>query len=103
MGDSQSSLSGSRRRLLRLIGLGSVGTVTASLGMSGRVFARQFLDQGPVLQLPNMVYEPTLQMMVDPETRQPIYGDSKRLTVASGLPTVTAGCGNCPKKDDDGS
>jgi hypothetical protein len=41
--------------------------------------------------------------MVDPTTRAPIYQDAKGMTIASGLPTVTSGCGNCPKKDDTGS
>jgi hypothetical protein len=53
--------------------------------------------------LPRMVYDPQLQMMIDPDTRQPIFDDAGRIDVASGLPTVTSGCGNCPKKDDTGS
>lgn len=92
-----------RRRLMRLLGLGAVGTAAGTLAVPNRVFARQFLDQGPTLQLPAMVYDPTLQVMVDPTTRQPIYDRADRLDVASGLPTVTSGCGDCPKKDDSGS
>jgi len=52
--------------------------------------------------LPEMVYDPDSQMMVDPATRAPIYTDMDNIKVASGLPTVTAGCSDCPKKDDDG-
>jgi hypothetical protein len=49
-----------------------------------------------------MVYDESLQMMVDPVTRQPIYEDAKKIRSASGLPTITSGCDDCPKKDDDG-
>ena len=68
-----------------------------------QVFARQFLTDGPVIKLPEMVYDPKLQMMVDPTTRRPIYENPANITIASGLPTVTSGCGDCPKKDDTGS
>lgn len=96
------SFSAARRRVLKVFGLGVTGTVAAAVA-TDRVFAKQFLDTGPVINLPKMVYDPTLQMMVDPLTQRPIYEDSKEITVASGLPTVTSGCGDCPKKDDTGS
>ena len=44
--------------------------------MPNDVFARQFLDKGEQIRLPNMVYDPVLQMMVDPDTRQPVYSNS---------------------------
>jgi len=103
MSNHEVSFSAARRRLLKMFGLGAAGTAMGAVVASDRIFAKQFLDEGPVIKLPKMVYDPELQMMVDPETRRPIYEDPARITVASGLPTVTAGCGDCPKKDDTGS
>jgi len=37
-------------------------------------------------------------MMVNPDTKQPIYEDSQRVATINA--TVTAGCANCPKCDD---
>jgi hypothetical protein len=37
-------------------------------------------------------------MMVDPVTRRPIYLDSQKVATLNA--TVTAGCANCPKCDD---
>lgn len=100
------------RRLLRVLGLGAAGTMTifASVAASDivvsdsdKVFAKQFVSNGTPLNLPKMVYDRNLQMMVDPLTLLPVYEDAKKLQIASGLPTITAGCGDCPKKDDDGS
>jgi hypothetical protein len=45
-----------------------------------------------------MVYDPKLQMMVDPKTGLPIYHNPQML--ASSNATVTSGCANCPKCDD---
>jgi hypothetical protein len=91
-----------RRRMLTLLGVGAAGTALAAVSGSGHVFAKQFVGDASRVKLPDMVYDPKLQMMVDPVTRVPIYEDMQNITVASGLPTITAGCGDCPKKDDDG-
>ena len=45
-----------------------------------------------------MTYDPELQMMIDPVTRRPIYLDSQKVATLNA--TVTAGCANCPKCDD---
>lgn len=91
-----------RRKMLTLLGLGTAGAVLAASAGSKSLFAKQFVGEAPRVDLPKMVYDPELQMMVDPVTRVPIYEDMKNITVASGLPTITAGCADCPKKDDDG-
>ncbi len=97
-----SSFSAARRRLLTLIGLGAAGTMLPAVMKSGGLFAKQFVGDTSKVDIPKMIYDPELQMMVDPATRKPIYEDMESITVASGLPTVTAGCSDCPKKDDDG-
>jgi hypothetical protein len=93
--------SATRRGLLRLLGVGAAGVAVGTLG-SARLFAKQFVGNATRADLPEMVYDPDSQMMVDPATRTPIYTDVDKIKVASGLPTVTAGCSDCPKKDDDG-
>jgi hypothetical protein len=103
MDNDMLSFSAARRRMLKLFGFGVTGTAAGVIVATDRIFAKQFLDEGPTIKLPDMVYDPDLQMMVDPATRRPIYEDAARITVASGLPTITSGCGNCPKKDDTGS
>lgn len=92
-----------RRRILQLFGLGVAGTAVGVVAASNRIFAKQFVDDGLDIKLPKMTYDPQLQMMVDPQTHKPMYDDASRIDVASGLPTVTSGCGDCPKKDDTGS
>lgn len=86
-----------RRALLAIIGFGAVGAVATGPGQAapGNVFACQFLDKAAVMDIPNMVYDPNLQMMVDPVTLQPIYQTNKNLKMAK----VTAGCKDCPKYD----
>lgn len=86
-----------RRALLTIVGIGAAGAVTAvpSHATPGNVFACQFLDKAAAMDIPNMVYDPKLQMMVDPVTSRPIYQDNKQLKMAK----VTAGCSNCPKYD----
>ena len=96
------SFRATRRRLLRLLGLGAAGMAVGTLAGPGRLFATQFVGEATQLKLPEMVYDPELQMMVDPATRTPIYTDMNNIKVASGLPTITAGCSDCPKKDDEG-
>jgi MFS transporter, MHS family, shikimate and dehydroshikimate transport protein len=49
-----------------------------------------------MIVLPVMVYDPTLQMMVDPVTRAPVYEKNKDMQLAK----VTAGCKDCPKYDE---
>lgn len=96
------SFNAARRRMLTLLGLGAAGTALATISGSKGLFAKQFIGDAARVNIPDMVYDPELQMMVDRVTRVPIYENIKNITVASGLPTVTAGCADCPKKDDDG-
>jgi hypothetical protein len=86
-----------RRALLTIVGIGTAGVVMAGPGQAAtsNVFACQFLDKAAAMDIPNMVYDPNLQMMVDPVTSRPIYQDNKQLKMAK----VTAGCSNCPKYD----
>ncbi len=84
-----------RRRALRFLGLGAVA---AAFAAPTTLFARQFVGATAKSKTPNMVYDPDLQMLVDPLTREPVYEDAKRLRLA--LPCVTAGCSDCPKRDD---
>jgi hypothetical protein len=48
------------------------------------------------MTIPAMVYDPALQMMVDPITRAPVYEKNKDMQLAK----VTAGCKDCPKYDE---
>jgi len=111
------SLKTSRRRLLILFGLGAAGTVAAD-----SLFARLFARESTSVTLPEMVYDPHLQMMVDPATRKPVYARADMLANARAdkdddkedkkkkkeepkpkpkpLPTVTSSCDKCPKCDD---
>jgi hypothetical protein len=85
-------------RSLLMLGLGAAGTAVGAVVPAEQVFAKQFVCEGTRTKAPTMVYDPELQVMVDPATRQPIYEDAKKLKLA--LPTVTAGCSDCPKADD---
>jgi hypothetical protein len=71
----KASLRSSAHFLLGILGIGTAGAALSTL-MPNDVFARQFLDKGEQIRLPNMVYDPVLQMMVDPDTRQPVYSNS---------------------------
>jgi len=95
-------------KALKCLGLGAVGTALgvgtamAATPSSDKLFAKQFAEPGISVVLPVMVYDTELQMLVHPDTRQPIYYDAKHLQVASGLPIVTSGCSDCPKNDGTG-
>jgi hypothetical protein len=80
-----------------MLGLGAAGSAVGAIS-GDQVFAKQFVCDGLSTKLPAMVYDPGLQVMVDPVSGQPIYEDAKKLRLAN--PTVTAGCSDCPKKDD---
>lgn len=86
-----------RRALLTIIGIGAAGAVATgpTQASSGNVFACQFLDKAAAMDIPEMVYDPNLQMMVDPVTLRPIYQNNNQLKMAK----VTAGCDKCPKYD----
>ena len=84
-----------RRLLFTLLGVGVTGTTLGSAQAASDIFARQFLDKGAEMKIPNMIYDSQLQMMVDPATRQPIYQNNDQMQLAK----VTAGCGDCPKYD----
>jgi len=86
-----------RRRLLRLLGLGAAGTALGMVGASNKLFAKQFVAEAARIKIPNMVYDPDLQMMVDPASGKPVYDNAR---YASSYPCVTAGCSDCPKRDD---
>ncbi len=84
-------------RLLQILGIAAAGTVIGATGDGHRVFAKQFVCEGVQVRLPDMIYDSDLQMMVDPVTRAPIYERGKKV---AQNPTVTAGCSDCPKCDD---
>jgi hypothetical protein len=119
---SDGSSKTSRRRFLYMFGIGA-----GALAAADTLFAQQFAREATSVKLPAMVYDANLQMMVDPETGQPLYaraemlaewesddknkgenkdkknksaGQSKDKEKPKPLPTVTAGCSNCPKRDD---
>ncbi len=102
MKHANASFKAARRRLLTLFGLGAAGTALAAATVSKSLFAKQFVGEAAHMNLPKMVYDPELQMMVDAVTRVPIYEDMKNITVASGYPLVTSGCSDCPKNDGTG-
>ena len=85
-----------RRLMLTLLGIGAAGTAASSAAATTTIFAKQFMDQGVKMDVPSMVYDSKLQLMVDPVTRQTIYSKNKKLKMAK----VTAGCSDCPKYDE---
>jgi hypothetical protein len=87
-----------RRRVLRMFGLGAAGTAIGAVVAPDSLFAKQFAGDASAIKLPEMTYDPELQMMVDPVTRRPIYLDSQKVATINA--TVTAGCPDCPKCDD---
>jgi hypothetical protein len=139
---SDESSKTSRRRFLFMLGVGA-GTIAGA----DTLFAKQFAREAAPFRLPAMVYDPNLQLMVDPATREPLYVRTEMIAAQSKdqdqkkekedegkqdkkanpdksaedkkadqnkmedqskkkepepkpLPTVTAGCANCPKCDD---
>jgi hypothetical protein len=85
-----------RQLFLTVLGIGAASSLAGTAGAStSAVFAKHFLDKGAPMTIPEMVYDPELQMMVDPATGQPIYENNKDMKQAK----VTAGCGDCPKYD----
>jgi len=92
------AFSAARRNVLRLFGLGAAGTVVGVAVGADKLFAKQFAGPVTDVEMPKMVYDPNLQMMVDPQTRLPIYLHSQKVATINA--TVTAGCANCPKCDD---
>jgi hypothetical protein len=87
-----------RRQVLKIFGLGAAGTALGAIAASENLFAKQFAGDVTRVKLPEMTYDPELQMMVDPSTRKPIYLDSQKVATINA--TVTAGCPDCPKCDD---
>lgn len=86
-----------RGALLTLMGFGAAVTAAGQAGASGSIFAKDFLDEGVQMRVPDMVYDPVRQVMVDPVTRAPIYSkQNKDIKLAK----VTAGCKDCPKYDE---
>ena len=84
------------RLLLGVVGAGTVGATFEAAQASNDIFARPFLNKGAEMTIPAMVYDPVLQMMVDPVTRAPVYEKNKDMQLAK----VTAGCKDCPKYDE---
>ena len=85
------------RAVFGLMGLGTASAAVGAIVMPDEVFAKQFLGDGARVQIPKMVYDPHMQMMVEPGSRLPIYSNGKNIKLATA--TVTAGCGDCPKND----
>ena len=84
------------RLLLGIVGAGTVGAALEPAQASNDIFARPFLNKGAGMTIPAMVYDPILQMMVDPITRTPVYEKNNDMQLAK----VTAGCKDCPKYDE---
>ena len=84
------------RLLLGVVGAGTVGATFEPAQASNDIFARPFLNKGAEMTIPAMVYDPALQMMVDPVTRASVYEKNKDMQLAK----VTAGCKDCPKYDE---
>lgn len=99
MKTSNFSSKSATRFLLGMLGLGTAGTALNAAVVPDNVFAKQFLGTGEVIQIPKLVYDPSLQMMVDPVTRQPIYSNSSGGKIKIATAVVTSGCGDCPKND----
>ena len=88
MDKTKHTFSAARRRFLSLLGLGAAGAALSTVA-SDKVFAKQFcgtVSEGS-LPPPQMVYDPKLQMMVNPLTHQPVFEDAKKLQLAN--PTIT--------------
>jgi hypothetical protein len=68
----------------------------------GSIFAKRLACEAPARSglLPVMVYDAEMQMMVDPVTRLPIFRPDAVEMYANCLPSITAGCADCPKCDD---
>jgi hypothetical protein len=84
------------RLVLGIVGTGVMGATVETAQASNDIFARPFLNKGAAMTLPAMVYDPALQMMVDPVTRTPVYEKNNDMQLAK----VTAGCKDCPKYDE---
>jgi hypothetical protein len=91
-------INSTRRRVLRLFGLGAAGTALGVVAGTENLFAKQFAGDVAPTKLPVMTYDPELQMMVDPTSKQPIYLDSQKIATLSA--TITSSCPTCPKCDD---
>ncbi len=76
----------------------AAGPAICAMGVSDKVFASQFLEKGAEMTFPQMTYDPGLQMMVNPVTRQPIYENNKDMKLAKV--TDYNGCSDCPKYDE---
>lgn len=88
-----------RRALMKIFKLGvAAAPAMCAMGASDKVFASQFLEKGAELTFPQMVYDPGLQMMVNPVTKQPIYEHNKNMQLAKV--TDYNGCSDCPKYDE---
>lgn len=79
-----------------IFGISAMGGTMGGPDGIGNIFAKQFLDEGTKMEIPQMVYDPALQMMVDPYSGRPIYEENKEFKTAK----VTAGCDDCPKYDE---
>ena len=79
-----------------LFGISALGGSMSGPDGVGNIFAKQFLDEGAKMEIPKMVYDQNLQMMVDPSSGRPIYEKNKSFKMAK----VTAGCDDCPKYDE---
>ena len=62
-----------RRRVLKLLGLGAVGTGVFFVASPHRLFAEQFLKEAPRGRDFDMEYDSELQLMVDPKTGEPVF------------------------------
>ncbi len=78
MSSSKNPLKSIRSRLLNVVGV-TAGVGMASLAGTSQVFAGLYLQEGTPTAQPAMVYSPTLQMMVKPDSEEPAFRFSRAL------------------------
>jgi hypothetical protein len=66
-------------RLLNMVGIATIGAVIVPLAGGQQVFAKQFFQEATPMPLPEMAYNPELQLMVNPVTGDPIFTYSRSL------------------------
>jgi hypothetical protein len=66
------------RRFLRILSLSAAGAGMVTAAADNQVFASQFLKDTMSVADPEMVYDPSLQLMVRPGTDDPVFQYSRR-------------------------
>lgn len=72
------------RGMIGVLGL-AAGATFGALSGADAALAKQFAGDEQQVLLPPTVYDPELQMMVDPATRQPIYDENWKVAAKCPL------------------